>query len=212
MHRVYRGAEPSGLRTIRHRYTQRWVDFYQNGLGRKPSDRKWIDFRKDLKQVFSGVCGYCERTCSGETDHFRPTSLSPRLVYEWTNWIWACHDCNHAKSNKWPKGGYINPCASSSSRGPEKFFEFDLRTGEILPRNSLTENETARAWKMIDDLKLDGYHHIQNRQIWVLILRKALSDITKDLDSAQQEFISRITARSAPYSSISRQLVHEIGL
>ena len=211
MHWVNRGAEPSGLSTIRTSNTQRWVDYYQNGIGRKPNDRKWIDFREDLKQVFSGLCGYCEQTCNGETDHFRPTSLFPQLIYEWTNWIWACHDCNHAKSDKWPSVGYIDPCENPPPEGPEKYFEFDLQTGEILPKQGITPNESAKAWQMIDDLKLSGDHHLKNRRAWVLLLSELLSVFPKSLDVRQRIIISKISDRSTPLSSISRQVIREFG-
>ena len=211
MHRVDRGSEPSGLPPMRARYTQPWVDFYDNGIGRKPNDTRWNDFREDLKQVFLGNCGYWEHACPGETDHFQPKSKFPNLVYEWTNWIWACHDCNHAKLDKWPEAGYINPCESPSSDGPEKYFGFDLQTGEILPKDDLTRDETARAWRMIDDLRLSGDHHLRNRRARALVLSALLSVIPKIPDARQVEIISRISARGTPLSSISRQVIREFG-
>ena len=97
MHWVDRGPEPTGLGAIRGRYTPRWIGYYRNGVGNRPTDSRWRDFRKYLGQRFHLQCGYCESICEGQVDHFQPKSRFPELVYEWSNWIFACSACNQAK-------------------------------------------------------------------------------------------------------------------
>ena len=163
MHWVDRGPEPGYLAPIRAQYTDRWVRHYWSREGKVPNDSHWRQFLELLDQRFLGICAYCEEYCSGEVDHFRPKSKFPHLVYEWSNWLFACHDCNHAKSGKWPSVGYVDPCARICASHPERFFTFDLTTGEILPREDLTSGHRARAQNTIDDLKLNARHHLKSR-------------------------------------------------
>ena len=152
MHWVRRGPEPPGLASVRSRYTPRWVAHYRDRTGPRPGDSRWRDFHDELRRGFSGICGYCEETSRGEVDHFRPKSRFPELVYEWSNWVLACHDCNHAKGDQWPPGGYADPCARSRSARPEGFFDFDVVTGEMVPRTGLSRARRAKALRTIGSL------------------------------------------------------------
>ncbi len=136
MHYVDRGPEPSTLRRFQEKYTQRWVTYYRAKNGKKPSDSYWRNFIDQLSTVFLNLCGYCEQECRGEVDHFRPKSQVPEKVYDWHNWIFACHDCNHAKVDKWPIGGYVDPCAVIRSSHPERYFDFDFKTGLIIAKKN----------------------------------------------------------------------------
>ena len=162
MHWVDRGDEPTGLVGVRARYTPGWVNYYSLGGGTKPNDSRWTSFKGDLERVFAGLCAYCENACRGEVDHFQPKSIFPERVYDWANWLLSCHDCNHAKGDKWPTGGYVDPCATSPR--PESFFDFDTLTGEIVPKEGLGSTRRRVAQTMIDDLKLNEHHHLRNRR------------------------------------------------
>lgn len=170
MHCVDRGQEPEGLQPVRSHYTPRWVEHYRNGTGSKPSDSRWRDFHDDLGGVFFGLCAYCEESCRGEIEHFRPKSRFPQLVYDWSNWVFACHDCNHAKSERWPPRWYVDPCARSRSALPEQFFTFDSLTGEVIPRESLSPVRRKKAMQMIDDLRLNDLHHLRKRRTWIWLV------------------------------------------
>ena len=164
MHWVDRGPEPGSLEPIRSAYTLKWVQYYRDGVGTKPTDSRWRKFHADLRQVFHGFCAYCEELGKGEVDHFRPKSKFPDLVYHWSNWLFTCHDCNNAKGEKWPIGGYIDPCAKSVSDHPEYYFTFDTLTGEILPMKGLSSTRRQKAQEMIEDLQLNRGHHLRERQ------------------------------------------------
>ena len=162
MHWVDRGPAPNRLNHVLILYTRRWIDYYRLRVGTKPNDSHWTSFKSDLERVFAGLCAYCECACRGEVDHFRPKSIFPELVYDWANWLLSCHDCNHAKGDKWPTGGYVDPCATSPR--PESFFDFDTLTGEIVPKEGLGSTRRRVAQTMIDDLKLNEHHHLRNRR------------------------------------------------
>ena len=167
MHWVDRGPEPASLEPIRSRYTPRWVQYYRDGVGTKPTDAHWRNYDRDLSLAFRGLCAFCEEFCKGTVDHFRPKSKFPDLVYVWSNWLFSCNDCNNPKHDKWPSGGYIDPCTESVSDYPEYYFTFDTRTGEILPMTDLSSLPRQRASDMIRDLRLNGVHHLQKRQKWL---------------------------------------------
>ena len=170
MHWVDRGVEPTGLRQIFVQYTPRWIRYYRHGEGNKPpSDTRWRDFHDDLEAAFSGLCAYCEETCRGTVDHFRPKSKFPELVYVWSNWLFSCFDCNNAKLNKWPNEGYIDPCEDSQHDRPEAYFDFDFETGRMMAKTNLDSSRRERAEKIICDLKLNRRHHRKKR---VVVLKK----------------------------------------
>ena len=208
MHWVDRGPEPPGLPPIRARYTPGWVDHYRNNAEAKPpSDNHWQDFHNDLQAAFSGLCGYCEGGCNGETDHFRPKSRFPQLVYAWSNWILSCPRCNQLKGDKWPIGGYVNPCAKSKPARPENFFTFDTTTGEIIPKPGLTPTRYAKAQIMIESLGLNEDFHLERRLQWLW----AISEMLRTNLDIQDSTLSKLVARNTELSSLARVWLAEHG-
>lgn len=203
MHWVDRGAEPAGLGALRQRYTPRWVAYYVGGVGTRPTDARWRDFRGNLSAAFSGLCGYCEEATDGQVDHFRPKSKFPKLVYAWPNWVFACPDCNITKSDQWPPGGYVDPCARTLPAHPEEFFTYDTVTGELLPQAGLTPRRRQKASQTITDLGLNDEHHLKKR-LQVLGL---LNEISGLLANRQREALERLrpfARRDQPLSSLVR--------
>jgi uncharacterized protein (TIGR02646 family) len=211
MHWVDRGSEPEGLATVRSRYTARWVEYYRKGTGSKPSDSRWRNFRDDLSRVFFDLCAYCEELSRGEVEHFRPKSRFPELVYQWSNWVFACHDCNHAKGEQWASGGYANPCARSRPARPENFFDFDTLTGELLPKSDLSRSRRSKAQRMIDDLRLNEIHHLRKRRERLWLVSEVLSTDSDDQDPDFRNILTRLAARSTELSSITRTWLVEHG-
>lgn len=208
MHTVDRGPEPSGLGSVRRRYTPRWVRHYRDGHGTKPSDSKWRDFHTNVSGAFFSLCGYCEETCKGEVDHFRPKSKFPELVYKWNNWILACHVCNQKKSDHWPTVGYVDPCATSRVACAESYFAFDTKTGEILPKSKLASARGRKAHQMIEDLGLNAYHHLKRRAQWLRLVSEALSAVH---DAENEELIRFVASRETQLSSITRAWLEQQG-
>ena len=145
MHWVDRGPEPAELGPVRSHYGPGWIRYYRHGQGSRPTDNYWLRFRGNLQGAFSSICVYCERLSGMEVDHFRPKSKFPEQVYEWSNWVLACRDCNFAKLDKWPTGGYVDPCARSRSARPDVFFRFDTLTGDIIPSSGLSQSRRLKA-------------------------------------------------------------------
>lgn len=208
MHYVDRGPEPVALKKYRDTYTAPWVDHYERGRGTRPNDTYWRRFHERLRAPFSGLCGYCEAECKGEVDHFRPKSVFPRRVYVWANWVFACHDCNNSKGEQWPDLGYIDPCSRIRLSRPEQFFDFDLKTGEITPKASLSRRRWERARTMIADLKLNAFHQLRRRLRWISLVSEVLEGDSED-DPGHRDFVERVSARTSPLSSITRAFLAE---
>ena len=208
MHWINRGPEPAGLTTIRASHTPGWVAHYRDNLSAKPpSDKLWKCFRSDLRAAFSGLCGYCEELCHMEIDHFRPKSRFPELVYAWSNWIVSCHRCNQLKGDKWPAGGYVNPCAKSKPARPENFFTFDTTTGEIIPKSGLTPSRYDKAQIMIENLGLNEGFHLEKRLQWLWVI----SEILRTNLDIQDSTLSKLVARDTELSSLARVFLAEQG-
>ena len=211
MHYVDRGPEPPGLDDIRVQYTSRWIGYYKLGNGRLPTDSHWRKFHNDLYKSFHGVCGYCEKMCRGEVDHFQPKSLRPDLVYCWINWIFSCHDCNTSKGARWPKGGYVDPCAECESSRPEHHFRFDTLTGEILPADGLDDHGRNKAQSTIDDLSLNAHHHLRSRLERLIIVRGIIPDDPSMFTDDIKLLFDYLVSRDTPLSSLTRAWLSQQG-
>ena len=162
---IDRGPEPGGVRKYDGRFTQGWVQYFQDGVGERPKDSHWREFREFLGSRSDDICWYCERLCFRDTDdggraptvdHFKPLSSYPRLAYKWRNWIFSCRRCNGGnKGDKWPALGYVDPSAADEQYRPEQYFDYDAGTGEIVPRSGLPKEALERALQTIDDLGLN---------------------------------------------------------
>lgn len=66
-----------------------------------------------LQQAFSGKCGYCESIEARTIDHFWPQSRYEEHIWDWDNFILACHVCQTHKADHSPlnENGFqmINP-------------------------------------------------------------------------------------------------------
>ena len=211
MHWVDRGPEPEGLVEIQVSHTPRWVRYYVEGVGNRPTDSYWRCFHDDLERVFASLCAYCEEIAKGEVEHFRPKSKFPDLVYSWSNWLFACHECNQAKSNTWPSTGYVNPCATSLPDRPERHFVFDTQTGLILPNRSLNPCRRKKAHRTINDLGLNDAHHLKRRVEWLKLFSSVMPDDPKGLTAQHVADLTHYASREVHLSSLVRAWLSENG-
>lgn len=193
---VDRGPEPDGVAGYARQFTQGWVNHFRHQIGGRPTDSFWREFRSNLAGRSDGVCWYCERRCepASETggkaatvDHFRPLSRCPELAYEWTNWVFSCRRCNEEnKQGKWPALGYIDPCAPETPRRPERYLDYDIDTGEIIPRKELTGDDRRLAMDTIEDLGLNKIDVRYYRLDWT---RRFIADLLALPDGQRQDFV-----------------------
>ncbi len=211
MHWIDRGPEPLGLDDIRAKRTLRWVRYFNDRSDSKPTDSNWRDFCGQLEQAFAGLCGYCEEYCKGEVDHYRPKSRFPELVYQWSNWVFACRRRNHLKGEKWPPRGYVDPCARTRSARPEHLLTFDTLTGEGLAQPGLSPVRRAKATRMIDELGLNRLHHLKRRLTWLWLVTELLANCPPTHPD-HSRILKRIASRTSALSSVTRTLLAQEGL
>ena len=162
---IDRGPEPGGVQEHDRRFTQGWVEYFRDRPGERPGDSRWREFREILDDRSGGNCWYCERRCQRDAedigraptvDHFRPLNRFPELAYLWSNWIFSCRRCNEDyKGGEWPDSGYVDPSAAEERERPERYFDCDSNTGEIIPIAGLPSEDRVRALRTIDDLGLN---------------------------------------------------------
>ncbi len=213
---VDRGPEPGGVAEYARQFTQGWVDYFQNQTGERPTDFLWGIFRPVLGTRTNDICWYCERQCNvgaesgGSTptvDHFRPLSRFPRLAYEWSNWIFSCQRCNHNKANKWPDLGYVDPCAADATERPDRYFDYDMLTGDIVPKRSLPSAAQRRAWDTIDDL---GLNNLDVKIHRLECIQEFWNGVTSQPFSYRQTFITLFTERPVEYAGAIGMLVEQL--
>ena len=207
MHSVKRSTEPGFFAELRAAYTG-WDDL-DGGARRRIRDALFEDF--------GSVCAYCECQCewpnsyrnsqNQETiDHFRPLSRFPALAYDWSNWVFSCRRCNENKGNGWPEPGYVDPCADVVTERPERYFGYDAKTGEIIPKRGLAGDARLKAVRTINDLglnKLDVQHYRFDHT------QRFIRDLRALPVSERQAFIAYITERSVEYAGVTGMVVEQ---
>ena len=203
---VDRGPEPDGVAGYAGRFTQGWIDYVENRVGPRPEDSHWREFRPALAGRSGGICWYCERQCSAgdrapTVDHFRPISRFPALAYEWSNWVFSCRRCNEDnKDNKWPETGYVDPCADVEAERPERYFDYDTATGEIIPKDGLARADRLKAVHTINDL---GLNKLDVRYYRFAHTRRFIADLQTLPPADRRAFVAWFTEQPAEYAGVT---------
>lgn len=130
-------------------------------------------------------------------DHFRPLNRFPELAYQWSNWVFSCHKCNDNKGGEWPDSGYVDPGSSDEKERPERYFDYDAATGEIIPMPDLPSAAREKAQWTIDDLGLNkvdvrfyrlGWTH-QFIKDWESLPSEERSQLADHLTHSGTEFV-----------------------
>ena len=129
----------------------------------------YLAYRPLVRDDFRECCAYCllhEDWAAGqenfELDHFRPKSLPQfaDLETDFYNLYYACHPCNHTKSNAWPDFsleasgyGFLDFCADGFSH----HFQEEAN-GSWTPLS-------RRAQYTVERLRLNRRHLVQIRSL-----------------------------------------------
>ena len=197
---IDRGPEPGRVVAYAREYTPGWVRYFRDRVGSRPPDFSWREFRPILGERSGDMCWYCERRCdpaagvgdlAATLDHFRPLSRFPDLAYDWSNWVFSCRRCNEEyKQDNWPDTGYVDPAASDVLERPDRFFDYDMKTHEVVPRNGLAGDERRRALNTIDDLGLNKLDIRFFRQDWIRSLTEDIRILPIEERPALAEFLA----------------------
>ena len=195
---IDRGAEPDEGAGYARQFTNGGIAYYRHQTGSHPTDSYWSAFRSMLGSRSDGNCWYCERRCEPASppsrfresvDHFQPLHRFPELAYEWSNWIFSCQRCNgDYKQDKWPANGYVNPSAAHTAERPEQYFDYDILSGNVIPRPGLSDDARQKALNTIDDLGLNERILLLHRWDYT---REVISNLQKFSMADRQAFLSQ---------------------
>ena len=214
---IDRGPEPVRVAAYAREYTLGWVSYFQDGVGSRPADSFWGEFRSQLGERSGYMCWYCERGCdpaaqvgdrAATLDHFRPLSRFPNMAYDWSNWVFSCHRCNvEFKQDNWPDNGYVDPAASHERERPERYFDYDMRTHDVIPRDDLTGDERRRAWNTIGDLGLNQLNIRFYRQDWTRRLIEEIRNLPIEERPALAEYLA---SQPSEYLGATRMVLDQL--
>ena len=213
---IDRGPEPEAVATYSQRFTQGWVDHFENRVGNRPSDHYWGEFRPALGNRGNNNCWYCERLCyansevgerSPTVDHFQPISRFPQLAYAWTNWIFSCKRCNSHKADKWRETGYVDPCAANIMEQPEQYFDLEPDTASLVPKNGLPLPRKRKAQDTIDDLSLNRFELRWDRHNLVLEL---LAEFALQARNQRQAFLENAIQQAEEYVGVTLMIADQL--
>ena len=87
--------------------------------------------------------------------------------------------------------GYVDPSSADEEGHPEQFFDYDSRTGEIIPKLGLCAKARKRAQYTIDDLGLNKLDVRNNRMDWTRRFTEDWQALPTEYRSAFAEFSTR---------------------
>ena len=214
---IDRGPEPPGVHGYASQFTPGWIDYFRRQRGGRPMDSYWREFRAALGARSANVCWYCERRCepaseargkAATVDHFKPLSRFPELAYEWANWIFSCAECNgEFKRDKWPAAGYVDPSTDDALERPERYFDYDMLTGEIVAHPSLSGDARKRAWDTIADLGLNRLNVLWFRLDWT---RRLVDDLRTLPAEARADFVDYALGQTIEYVGVTGMAVAQL--
>ncbi len=218
---VDRGVAPDGVDGYARQFTQGWVDHFRNGIGGRPTDHYWSQFRQGLRIRFNNNCGYCERECDTEAeiggrtstvDHFVPLNHEPERAYDWSNWVFSCRRCNgEYKQGRWPDVGFVDPCADDATNRPDQYFDCLQETGEITAKPGLTEQRRQRANTTIADIGLNELDVRFYRFDWIRTLREDLMSLPISDRQALVAFYVRAPVEFAGITAMFAEQLRQAG-
>ena len=212
---IDRGPEPSGVAGYAAQFTQGWINYFEDNVGSRPEDFRWSNFRPTLGSRSGNICWYCERKCyvdaeygdrAPTVDHFRPISKYPNLAYNWDNWVFSCRRCDGEKEDGWPEQGYVDPCADEVAERPREYLEYDVATGEIIPRVGLGGDNRLKAVRTINDLGLNKLDVRSNRFYHT---QRFISDLSTLPLSDRGDFVAFFTEGFVEYAGVTGMVVRQ---
>lgn len=124
-------------------------------------------------------CAYCEQIAAKDIEHFYPKSDYPTRMFQWTNFLRSCKNCNNIKGSQFPLNDtgaavLINPCEEE----PLEFFIWDVLTGKmVINPNEPFQTRAAETRKL---LNLDQEPVCEERRQKLLLIRYLLARVIEE--------------------------------
>lgn len=106
MIRLAKGETPIVLSENAEQWTADFLKYFDKGEKAPDSVRfryRDPEIKSAIRLETSDKCAYCEskvpHSQPGDTEHIRPVSKNPSLIYDWMNLTYVCRECNQKKSD-----------------------------------------------------------------------------------------------------------------
>lgn len=114
----------------------------------------------DLMEMTQKHCSFCdgfpiETVSSNTIEHFRPKTQFPKLAYCWKNLFYCCSKCQESKSEDFDLK-LLKPDVLDYAF--EYYFQFDTKTGKIIPNPDRLENEFHDFQRAEKTIELYGFN------------------------------------------------------
>ncbi len=119
-----------------------------------------------LGKVENAHCSFCdgfpvEPVSANSIEHFKPKSQFPRLAYAWKNLFYCCSKCQESKLEDFDRN-LLKPDVSDYSF--EYYFQYDTKTGKIIPNPDRSGFDSQRTEKTIELYGLNEHGRPKARQ------------------------------------------------
>lgn len=197
MHSVKRGGIPNSLLLNSEEWTKELLEQVKLYPSFSKIPDKYVnkykqeDVKTALKDMYEGLCCYCESPIGIQTyeriEHLKPKSLFNSECFNWENLHFACEVCNTSyKKDNWDP---INPILDPTKDNISLHLAIDLNTGEIV-----SINNSARALTTIEHTGLNREDLVERRNSIILKMKKLLAQSVKN--DGLEEFKSVVKALS----------------
>jgi uncharacterized protein (TIGR02646 family) len=184
-------------------------------------DKAWAKFlrtktRKKVAQALDtwtfAKCAYCEQVAAKDIEHFHPKASHPDRMFQWTNFLRGCKNCNNAKRDRFPlRDGQpllIDPC----SEEPLDFFLWDHASGRMALCPDEPHHARAAATRNLFDLDQEPLREERRQKLHdvLYLLAQAVEE-----EPLSEKTCERLQAHLQPYRpwlGIVRQLFLKPGM
>lgn len=173
----------------------------------------WVELQSQLKAIFHDKCAYCEIIVPRDVEHYYPKSKYPEYMFQWTNMLFVCKNCDTDKGQKFPvEGGHrdrpllINPCEVD----PALYITWDLQSGRPVPTADPGRKE--RGLKTLGALPQLKHQSLADERRTVarnfrFILEQALEESPTPADVVA--WLEDDLTPQRPWRSVRRQIVRD---
>lgn len=194
------------------RIQHRWEYFLRTDAGVPAKNRSAADaVRRQLDAMFHQKCCYCEKIITKDIEHFYPKTLYPNRMFQWTNLLRSCKDCNFEKRDEDPDV----PLDSSGRRTlldptvdrPEDYLRWDLLTGEPVYVNYSSDPHRGKRTVLVcglDNQKLNEQR--RQKALWFqYLLENARGEDPVRPDT--RNLLENLVSPAAPWLGVVRQIL-----
>jgi uncharacterized protein (TIGR02646 family) len=114
-----------------------------SGVWKNARDRKSIRTALQALKSMAGErerCMYCEDSHGTDIEHFRPKTPYPEHMFDWSNLLLTCTECNRFKGDRFPLSNGVPLLIDPTAEDPWAHLDFNPETGNLTARYEKAQN------------------------------------------------------------------------